>query len=93
MNDYKDQETQEREGVQKTSEQLAAECDAFFALGNKPKQVDNMGAYKPNDVEKITSGWIAGIFPRNIAKVKAEKLGINFKLIIAEKKKRTGVAS
>ncbi len=85
-------ETKELKGVRKTSEQVQAECDAFFALGNEPEQIDSLGQSaainQTREVEKLARNWMARNFSERTTRAKAKKLDINFNLVIAERERR-----
>jgi len=89
---FKNQETKEREGVRKTSEQLQREVDKFLANGGKIETRNNLGEEiaKPKrslEVNKIARGWVNGHYPHHIAKAKAKNAGIDFKVVNRERER------
>ena len=85
-------ETKELKGVRKTSEELAAECDAFVENGGEVKQIDNLGRpaamNKTLEIEKLARNWMCDRLSKVAAKAGARKLGVSFKVIIDERNRR-----
>lgn len=91
LNLRKDEGERNRE-MEKTSEQLQKDVDLFLANKGEIKEINNIGEpasiNQTLEIEKLARNWIGNCFPKKIAMYKAKKLGIDFKLVIAERERR-----